>query len=335
MKIDEMKKMKNKDYIVLLPDFDYDIRESVNYSFDNVIDIMSKEKLDQELRDCFCYSYNYDNSFIVNNYSDDSETIINFVNKHCKSLILFDYCGLYRKILPYISKKVQIKWIFRYNMAELTQGLVRLTFHMITEFYDRDIVNTIGCLDESTYKVLKNSGYSAKYITLDIKTSKVKNKDSDSIGILSSDREPNHNFYNQLSALKLVNYSKVKLLSFMPATDHFVDFFNIKYKKCNTLDEVMKDNFVNLYVNFTFSNIEIILKSMDKGIPCILGNTDIFDEYPDLKKFLVLNSDDDINELYQKINNVKENKNRILKEYANFRKKYTKNSKKLINKFVK
>ena len=192
MRVEEMKKIKNKDYIVLLPDFDYDIRESVYYSFANVIDIMSKEKLDQQLRDCFCYSYNYNNDFIMDNYSDDVNTIVDFVNANCKTLILFDYCGLYRKILPYISKKVKVKWVFRYNMAELTQGLVRLAFHMITEFYDRDIVDTIGCMDLASYEVFKKSGYNTKPILLDIKPLKYKDNKSKSIGVIGSDREPNH-----------------------------------------------------------------------------------------------------------------------------------------------
>ena len=38
-------------------------------------------------------------------------------------------------------------------------------------------------------------------------------------------------------------------------------------------------NEINLYCNFTFNNMELILKSLDLGIPCLLGNTDIFDDW--------------------------------------------------------
>ena len=37
MKIDKIDKLKEKDHIVLLPEPDFDIRESVEYSFNNVI----------------------------------------------------------------------------------------------------------------------------------------------------------------------------------------------------------------------------------------------------------------------------------------------------------
>ena len=71
------------------------------------------------------------------------------------------------------------------------------------------------------------------------------------------------------------------------------------------------------------------------GIPCVLGNTDIFDKYPKLKKFLVLKSDDDISEIANKIDSVKENREIIIKEYEKFRKKYSEESKKNIIKFLK
>ena len=74
---------------------------------------------------------------------------------------------------------------------------------------------------------------------------------------------------------------------------------------------------------------------MDKGIPCVLGNTDIFDKYSKLKKFLVLESDDDINEIASKINLVKENRELIINEYDKFRKDYSLKSKNNIETLLK
>ena len=97
----------------------------------------------------------------------------------------------------------------------------------------------------------------------------------------------------------------------------------------------MVDNEINLYCNFTFNNMELILKSLDLGIPCLLGNTDIFDDYPNLKKYLLLDSDDDIGEIANKINCIRENRDTILTEYDKYRKEYTKKSTNLVNKFLK
>ena len=69
--------------------------------------------------------------------------------------------------------------------------------------------------------------------------------------------------------------------------------------------------------------------------PLPIINTDLFDKYPKLKKHLVLTSDDDISEIANKIDSVKENREIIIKEYEKFRKKYSEESKKNIIKFLK
>lgn len=311
MNILDINKIKNKDYIVLLPKCDYDIKDSVEHSFKNVF------YLDYELT------------------KEHADVLINFINNNAAGLIVFDYDEFYRKVLPYIRKTKKIKWIYKNTFAEMTSGPVRATVTNIMEFYDRTIVDEIGCLDYSTYKVLKNSGYRVKHVILDVKQKKSKPKKTNSIGIIGNDYNPNHNIYNELSALKLVDYSYVKMIRTMPATEHFINFFEIKEKKVDSKEEVMKDNFVNLYCNFTANVYELILKSMDIGVPCLLGNTDIFDKYPKLKKYLVLNSDDDINEIADKINEIKNNRETILKEYDKFRKDYSKKSIESIEKFLK
>ncbi len=311
MNVLDVNKIKNKDYVVLLPRCDYDIRDSVEYSFENVF------YLDYELT------------------KEHADILIEFINNKANKLIVFDYDEFYRQVLPYIRKNKKVKWIYKNNIAQMTDGMVRATVTNLMEFCDRNIVNEIGCLDKSTYEVFKNAGYKTKHVLLDIKSNSKKTKKSNSIGLIGNDYNPNHNTYNQLSALKLVDYSYVKIIKNMPATEHFIDFFNIKEKRVENIEEVMKDNFINLYCNFTANDFELILKSMDMNIPCLLGNTDIFDKYTKLKKYLVLESDDDINEIASKINTIKENKEDILKEYAKFRKKYSEESKKTIEKLLK
>ena len=93
--------------------------------------------------------------------------------------------------------------------------------------------------------------------------------------------------------------------------------------------------FVNLYCNFTANNRELILSSLDMGIPCLLGNSDMFDNNQKLKKYLILESDDDINEIASKIKIIKSEKDKIISEYKKFREKYSSESKKSIEKLLK
>ena len=120
MNILDVNKLKNKDYIVLLPKCDYDIRKSVEYSFENVF------YLDYELT------------------KEHADVLIDFMNTKSNQIILFDYDNFYRLILPHIRKSKKIKWIIKSSLAQLTNGCVRATFTNLMEFCDRNIVNAIG-----------------------------------------------------------------------------------------------------------------------------------------------------------------------------------------------
>jgi hypothetical protein len=202
------------------------------------------------------------------------------------------------------------------------------------ELYDREVVQKIAFTDEDLYEVLSKN-HNVSYIMLNCDSKRENNiGDSRTIGLLSNDFDPNNNVYNQLSALSLVNYDKVKLMSNMVATEPFLKMFNIKYEISNDINYVLNNNYVNMYANFTNTSIELVLKSIYAGIPCILGNTSLFDDYPILKENLVLKSDDDINEIAEKVNGIDSVRKVILEEYKNFKKDYSMKTVKLLKEFL-
>ncbi len=258
------------------------------------------------------------------------------VNKKClKNLIVVDYDDIYRDIIPFISTKTNIKWIMTYSIASLTDGAIMNVLRNLIEFYDRDLISEIGCFDKSLYMSLKKAGYPISYILPDFKYLQKTLCDSNDIAIISNDYNPNHSYYNMLSALKLINYDQVKLNINMPATKNFIIDFDIKAKEVSNLDELRTNNKLNLYVNFTNTETCLVLESMDNGIPCLVGNTDLFDNNSYLKEKLVLKSDDDVSEIAFKITDVLENTQEILNEYIKFRKKYIELAKQTAMDFLK
>lgn len=296
-------------YITLLPNIDYDIKESVEYCFNNVIFL--------------------DASFKENTIKE----LVEIVNKKINMLIIFDWHELYNLILPYISKNKKIKCVFKSSIAQLT-GWNRNVFFNILEYYNNGSINEIACLDDETNKVLRNAGYNTTKILLDVRTKTRKSIKSNSVGIIGNDYDPNHNIYNQLSALKLINYTYAKIVEFLPATKKFINELELRIKQVSNVEEAFVDNDVNLYCNFAATNYELVLKSMDLGIPCLLGNTNIFDNFPILKKYLVLECKDDISEIANKIDLIRKDKQVIISEYRKFRKKYAEQSQMTISSFL-
>lgn len=284
---EQLNNLKNKTHVVLLPQYDLEIKNSLASTIGNIIEIY--------------------------NESEDKEIIEIINNSNIKKIYLVGNNDFYRFILPRIKKQIEVCWIFKNAFSNLSDGGVRYTLHCIFEFIDRGLVNSIGCINKDNLKVFENAGYKCEYI--DLKNNNKKFKDSNTIGILSNDYDPNNNFYNQLAALTFVDYDYCKFRCVMDATNNFCTFFNIKSKKIDNFDEIMKDNFVNLYINFTNTNNELIHKSFQQEIPCIVGNTNIFDDNKYLKEHLVVKSDDDINEIVAKIEFVRNNREKIINEY--------------------
>lgn len=270
----------------------------------------------------------------INNQKEDAK-IIKFINaSNAKQVIFFNGIHRYRQIIPYINSKKRIKFIFTSSISNLTYYKALSDFNLIMEHYDRDIIEKIGVTDDELYKVLKRNYSNISCIAFDNISNKKSNNKSKTIGLLSNDVDSNNNVYNQLSALTLADYDKVKLIVRMAITKPFMELFGIKYEIVTSIDKVIYNNFVNIYINFTNTNVELVLKSMDAGIPCILGNTTLFDDYPILKENLVLKSDDDINEIADKIKNIDSVRGNILEEYKKFRKSYSAQSEKLIKEFL-
>lgn len=266
--------------------------------------------------------FTFGKTLIVEDDIKIDELVIKIQKDKIKTLYLVDFMFLNKKLLQKLPKEVVVKSIITFNVASLTFPGILYSFNDIIECYDRRLIHEIGCFDKGLSELLIKSNYNAKHIMLD-NNQTVSNKNSKYVGVVSKDLNPNHNYYNALSALALLNMKNVKSELAMHETKRFIKEFGIDLKVTESLKETMANSIINIAPAFTdFYDIYGII-SLDSGIPFIYGNTNIFDDNEYLKNILVLKSDDDITELSEKIKNAMENKNNIIKEYKKFRIKYS------------
>ncbi len=300
----------NKNYLLIVPAISKDYFKYLKYSFKNVILFDSTKDLDN---------------------------IIKFIDKNnFQQLIFVDYMPEYLEIIKSVKKKYIYKILYTNSLGGFSNKFNYFNFKSVIDLYNTNKINSIGFIDKNLYEILKNKNIKSFHISLDVSKkdctnneNKISNK---TVGILSVEKQLTHSFYNELSALKFRNYT-AKVLNISKETRDFLKLFKINYMNCKTNQELIENNCANVYVNFTDNNDLVFIESMDRGIPCILGNNSIIDKGY-LKDMLVVDSDDSVDEISNKLFNAVKNKSKILKEYDNFRIKYSKKSRKEIEEFL-
>ena len=291
-------------------------------------------KMSEEYYDAI--SYTFKNTIFMDNTIDDINYVTDYINNNnFEQLIFVDYQSEFERIFLNLNKKHTIKYIFTKSLGGLSNLFYYSIFNSIYDNYKKGKISNIGFLDYGLYTVLKNKKDDVNYIKLDIKREeKDEYSDTNSIGVLNESVNDRHSYYNELSAIKLSNKYIPHILKPYEITKKFLDTFNMEYISENSIDKVFKNNIINMYINFTDNNYLNFIKSMDLGIPCILGNSCILDDYSSLHNMLVVNSDDNVNEINEKIETVISNKESIMKEYEKFRKEYSESCNKLATEFL-
>lgn len=298
----------NKKFIVVVPTMSLEYLEELNYSFGNTII--------------------FDNTKNLN-------STINFINENNFEQIIFvDYQLEYYDIINSLKNKNKVKLIFTKAMGAFSNPFIYSLFKGILDLYSKFNIDKIGFLDRNLYETLNGKNINCCHIILDIDIKEDNDNFSEkSVGLLNDEENPRHSFYNELSALKFKDYC-ASLYNISKRTKKFMKLFDIKYKTQSEIENVYKNNLVNLYVNFTDNNNMVFIKSMDNNVPCILGNNELLEDNKYLNSMLVVNSDDNINEISEKIELVKKNRKKIISEYKKFREIYSKKSKKSISDFL-
>lgn len=299
----------NKKYLVIVPSMSIDLLESFKYSFKNVI--------------------------LMENSLDDLDFMTEFINKNnFKKLIFVDYQVEYEQLISRLKVEPKIDFIFTKSLGSLTDKFIYDVFMKIYNLY-KQYNSILGILDKGLFEILKKKE-NVKHLYLDIEEACYENRENKkrTIGLLNNEADPKHSFYNELSAIKLLDDVEAKIFKPNKTTKEFLKIFKVDYESVSSLDRLLTNNIVNLYINFSANNNAVFIRSMDNNIPCILGNVDILDNYKYLKEMLVVNSDDSIDEIADKITSVIKNKEKICKEYKKFRKDYTKISKETVSDYL-
>lgn len=309
-----------------------DMSSDVNYNLDYLIILPVK---DRYLVDAFLYTFG--NVVIFENSVDGVESLTNFLRKNIVGKLIFvDYYAEYDEIINTLVEEHEIEFLFTKYLGELSNIFLLQEFNVICDKYDNKMIDGIAFLDYNLYKVVHRKRRNTRFIMLDIEKNSASNREyKNSIGLLNSDCSNYDSFYNELSSMVFLPEYKVKLLNPTDTTRRFLDTYGIKAKVERAYEGLIGGNKCNMYVNFTGTSAVVFMRSMDLGVPCIVGNNCFLDDnYPLMNKYLVVKSDDNVDEIAEKVREAVDKKRDIMKEYEKFRSEYSKEASTLAGELV-
>jgi hypothetical protein len=331
--LEQIEKNKDSEYIVFYNPECNGVTSSVNELFDSQKLIKLEELFNRK----------------------EIETIATCINENCIKQVVFStmafgYKALAEKIYEK-NKKIKIDFLWHGSHALFVNKNEEFFLESILDLCKRGIVSKIGFLKESMYEFYKNKGYNSYFLKNTVtsisykKDSKLEENNKNEnikIGLYSSGDRWEKNVYNQLSACAMVKDSVVDIIPNTKLAISFCELMNINQtNKCLTsyvskekLFSKMKENDVNLYVTFSECAPMVPLESFALGVPCIIGDNTHYFKGTKLEEYLVVKSEDNIDEIYEKINLVIKNKKEIMELYNQWKNKYDEESKNSVISFL-
>ena len=269
-----------------------------------------------------------------NKFANELADII--IDSNLKQIIYSSVALGWKKVIELIHQKkpsIKQKVLWHGAHAMFVQKDESYFFYSIMELLDRNIIDSIGFVKESMSDFYKIKGYNSFFVPNTVKNissncEKERSKFTQ-IGLYSAGNRWEKNTFNQLSALSIIPNSIVDIV---PINDLILDFCklmnikikneNLHYLKRQQLFDRMVQNDVNLYVTFTECSPVIPLESLELGVPCLTGNNHHYFKNSKLYDYLVVKSEDNIDEIARKTNIVLDNKQEIIKLYKAWKKEY-------------
>ncbi len=251
------------------------------------------------------------------------------------------------KELKQKNPNIIIKLIWHGSHALLSEWYDWNMFKEMHALYKEEIISEIGFVKKSMYDFYKAKGFNVSFLMNSIEILEKnrfisnRNKNVTKIGLYASGGRWVKNFYNQVSAISLVDNAVLDCIPLTEDVRFFSEYFdlNITGKSSNIpredLLKRMASNDINVYVTFTECAPLLPLESLELGVPCITGNNHHYFEGTELEKYLVVDKVDNIMEIYNKIEEALNNKERIIQLYNEWKQQYNFKAKNSMNNFIR
>lgn len=273
------------------------------------------------------------------------------LEKQIKNIIFSSLSIGEKNLIKYLKdkdKKIKIKIYWHGSHSQILDQYGFDRMQEFISFQKEGYVDCIATCKKSLYNFYKSQGIKVYFLTNkvhinDIKKLQLKqNKNNEIIiGLYAAKCDDwRKNMFSQIAAISLIPNAVLDMVPLNEKAISFANSLGLKWQGENKnipreeLLERMSKNSANIYVTYSECAPMLPLESMELQVPCISGNNHHYFENDKVSKYLKINNETDIEEIYKKLIYCIKNKDEVIKEYNKFSKSNDKNCKKLVDKFL-
>lgn len=250
------------------------------------------------------------------------------------------------------NPSLKIKSFWHGSHSQVIEQINWQTNEMIIDLHKRGIVDVMGTCKESLVNFYKSQGYKTAFlnntvvleeeIKEKINSAKKEERESETlrIGLYSAGTDWRKNTYNQIMAASLFDDAVLQVIPSRYEIEKLAYNNNLKLIGNNThlkredLLFEMSKNDITLYVTFSECAPMLPIESLEVGTICITGNNHHYFDNTKLYDYLVVEREDDVMAIYNKIKYALENKEEIFKLYKEWKKENDIRTRKTVKEFL-
>ena len=271
------------------------------------------------------------------------------INSNIKQVIFSALTLGENELIKYLKKRdknIKVKTFWHGSHSQILDEYGWSRNIEIIKLYRKGYIDVASICKESLIDFYKYEGIRTKFITNKVELNeknyhKKEKNNSIRIGIYAAKCEDwRKNMFASMAAVSLIPNATIDMVPLTKKAILFADILKVNITglednlKRDDLIERMSNNDINLYVTFSECSPMLPLESFETGVPCITGNNNHYFKDGILHEFTVVNNEENVEEIKEKILLSIKNKNDIINEYKKFKKINNNNSKQNVKEFL-
>ncbi|MDD3304266.1 MAG: hypothetical protein PHP54_05050 [Clostridia bacterium] len=252
--------------------------------------------------------------------------------------------------LKELNPNIKLKSFWHGSHSQVIEKINWDTNLLVINLHKQGIIDVMGTCKESLVNFYKAQGYCTAFIQNTVrftneingrlKSVKKNEEPNTRIGLYAAGVNWRKNTYNQMLATSLMENSVLELvpLDYKFKETAIRNNLNMEgstsHIKREELIAKMASNNLNLYVTFSECAPMLPIESLEAGTVCITGNNHHYFDNTKLYDYLVVEREDDVISIYEKMKYALENSDKILEIYRNWKDEYDILSKQSVTEFI-